>query len=118
MNKQKQQYEIKKRRARRTRALLHGTATRPRVSVYKRNSYLYIQCIDDDTQTTLVGGSTAAKDLRSSPNKERAAKLIIRVVTAIREKNITAAIFDRGAYRFHGIVKMVAEEFRKNNIRL
>lgn len=118
MNKQKQKLQIKKRRARRTRALLHGTADSPRISVHKSNTHVYIQCINDDIQKTIIGVSTAVKDLRSLKGKERIEKLINRAVALLKEKGISKAIFDRGAYRFHGVVRLIADEFRKNGIRI
>lgn len=109
---------MKKRRALRTRALLRGTASRPRISVYKSNTHISIQCIDDDAQKTLAGGSTAAKDIRSMETKERLKKLIDRIIAALNEKNISLAVFDRGAYRFHGTVRAVADALRKHGIRI
>ena len=118
MNKNKQTVIMKKRRARRTRAVLFGTAQRPRISVHKSNTHLYLQFIDDEVQKTVIGVSTAAKDLRTTKGKERATRLVETALQKVKEKGITTAIFDRGSYRFHGTVKLIAEGLRKGGIRI
>ena len=118
MNKQKLKVITKKKRARRTRALLWGTTTRPRISIHKSNSYVYVQCIDDEFQKTVVSASTAQADLRTVQGKERLQKLVQKVIQKMKEKEITNAIFDRGSYRFHGIVSYIAQELRAGGIRI
>lgn len=109
---------MKKRRARRTRATLVGTAQRPRISVHKSNTHLYIQYINDEAQKTIVGVSTAMKDLRTTKGKDRVARLIETAAQRAKENGITTALFDRGSYRFHGTVKTIAEGLRKSGIRI
>ncbi|MFA7201909.1 MAG: 50S ribosomal protein L18 [Candidatus Paceibacterota bacterium] len=118
MNKNKQTVIMKKRRAQRTRALLLGTAQRPRISVHKSNTHLYIQYIDDISQKTIIGVSTAMKDLRTTQGKDRVTRLVETASQKAKEKGITTALFDRGSYRFHGTVKTIAEGLRKSGIRI
>ncbi len=118
MNNQKTKEIIWKKRARRTRAVLHGTAQRPRVSVHKTNAYVYVQCIDDDSQKTLVSASTAQADMRTAQGKEKIQAVIDRVALQLKEKGIISAIFDRGAYRFHGVVRSIADGLRSKGIRI
>lgn len=118
MNSQKIKRLTEKKRARRTRAALHGTAKRPRISVHKTNAYVYIQCIDDDSQKTLVSASTAQADMRTLQGKEKIQAIIDRVALELKEKGIASAIFDRGAYRFHGVVRGIADGLRSKGVRI
>jgi large subunit ribosomal protein L18 len=65
-----------------------------------------------------VSASTAAKDLRTIKGKEQVQALIKRVSEKLKEKGITTALFDRGAYRFHGIVRCIADTIREQGIRI
>jgi large subunit ribosomal protein L18 len=118
MNKQKLKVITKSKRARRTRALLWGTTIRPRISVHKTNKYVYIQCIDDTAQKTILGASTAQADMRTVKGKEKLQKLIQKVVQQMKEKEISTAIFDRGSYRYHGVVRYIAQELRNGGIKI
>lgn len=103
------------RRHKRIRARISGTATRPRIAVFKSNRYIYAQLIDDTTGTTL-----AAADSR----KEKGATLALRatavgasIAKQADAKKITDAVFDRGGFLFAGAVKAVAEGAREGGLK-
>ncbi len=99
-----------KRRRNRVRALVAGTAARPRVSTAVSLSGMFVQFIDDQTGRTLVSGRTAAK---SKGTKTEAASVLGKV---LGEKALAAGIktvvFDRGAKQYHGRLKALAEALR------
>ncbi len=101
------------------RKRISGTTERPRLTVYKSNSYTYVQVIDDTKGATLAAASNLEKDQRAMGNKvaslEKLGALIAERLTA---KNITAVVFDRNGYRYHGKVKAIADGARKAGIRL
>ncbi|MGA2666958.1 MAG: 50S ribosomal protein L18 [Patescibacteria group bacterium] len=86
----------------RIRAKVFGTSDRPRVVVFRSNKNLYLQAIDDDKGKTLASASTLKdKDL------------ILTFVKILRAKKIKSVVFDRGGYKYHGQVKILAENLRK-----
>ncbi len=86
----------------RIRAKVSGTSDRPRVVVFRSNKNLYLQAIDDDKGETLASASTLKdKDL------------ILTFVKILRAKKIKSVVFDRGGYKYHGQVKILAENLRK-----
>ena len=105
----------------RVRNKISGTASRPRLNVYRSLNNIYAQVIDDVAQTTLVSASTLDAELKGklngSGNKE-AAKLVGELVAkrAI-EKGITEVVFDRGGYIYHGRVKELAEAAREAGLK-
>lgn len=85
---------------------------RPRLTVYRSLSHIYAQIIDDDEGRTLVASSTLA--LRVKGNKTEAAKQVgTDLARKAVEKGIKQVVFDRGAYKYHGRVKALAEAARE-----
>lgn len=113
----------KNRRARhaRVRKKLSGTPDRPRLSVYKSNTNIYAQLVDDTTGTTLVQASTLDKELRSedkaNANKESAKKVGELIGKRAQEKGITDVVFDRSGYKYHGKVKELADGAREAGLK-
>jgi large subunit ribosomal protein L18 len=111
----KSQYKVEKRigRHNRIRAKVSGTAERPRLAVYKSNKYVYAQLIDDVSGVTL-----AAVDSRVQ--KGTTSEGAVVVGTAIAEKakaaGITAVVFDRGGFRYQGIVAALADAARAGGL--
>lgn len=118
MNATKALHEKKKRRAIRTKAKLFGTALRPRLAVFRSNKYLYAQLIDDEAGKTLVSGSTRALKKEKAKKAEQAFALGELIAKKASEKNVSAAIFDRRSYRYHGRVSAVAEGARKGGLKV
>ena len=99
------------------RKKIHGTPERPRLTVYKSNSYTYVQAIDDASGTTLAAASNLEKDQRAIGNKVAAlGQLGALIAERLKAKKITTVVFDRNGYRYHGKVKAVAEGARKAGI--
>lgn len=107
--------EAKSRRAVRTRSKVQGNAQRPRLSVYRSNSHMFAQLIDDQKQVTLFGLSD--KVLGKAQGKTNQAKLLgIEVAKRAKEMKIKAVVFDKGSYAYHGRVKAVAEGAREGGL--
>ncbi len=114
-NQQKALQKQRTRRTRRVRSKLHGTAARPRLSVYRSNEHVYIQAIDDDKSVTLA----AAYDKGAKGTKtERAQIAAKQVADALKKAGVKQVTFDRGYYRYHGRVKAVADTIREQGIEL
>ena len=106
-----------KRRKVRIRKRIHGTADKPRMTVFKSNRYVYIQVIDDDKGFTLVSVSNKEKELNSiKSNKKEISQLGEIMGTRLKEKNITQVVFDRNGYKYHGVIKCIADAARKTGI--
>jgi large subunit ribosomal protein L18 len=104
-------------RKRHVRKTLSGTPEMPRMTVYKSNKYLYIQVIDDVAGSTLASASTLEESLKGiKRNLEGASKLGEEMGKRLKEKNVAAVVFDRNGYKYHGIVKAIADGARKAGI--
>lgn len=102
----------------RIRGKVSGTAERPRLSVYRSNKEVYVQLIDDVTGNTLVAASTKDKDFARTGTKTEQSKAIgTAVARKAAEKGISAVVFDRGGYLYHGRVKAVAEGAREGGLK-
>ncbi|HEX8975574.1 MAG TPA: 50S ribosomal protein L18 [Solirubrobacteraceae bacterium] len=100
-------------RRRRVRAKVHGTAERPRISVFRSNRGVFAQLIDDDAGRTLAAVNWTEAELRelSGADQARAAgKLLAQRAQAA---GVQSAVFDRGGYQYHGRVKALAEGARE-----
>ena len=102
----------------RIRKTLIGTSTTPRLSVFRSNSGIYAQIIDDETRTTLVSASSLDKDLKiKNGSNVEAAKVVGKSIAEKAKKaKITKVVFDRGGYLYHGRVKALAEAARENGL--
>lgn len=104
----------RQRRHKRVRTKISGTAERPRLCVFRSNSHLYVQIIDDDKATTLAQASTLDKEVKTKhANKEAAKEVGALIAKRALEKNIKAVVFDRGGYIYHGVVKELADAARE-----
>ncbi len=105
----------RQRRHARVRAQIAGTAERPRLSVFRSNTSIYAQLIDDVSGTTLVSASDI-KDQKGT-NIERATKVGKALAEAAKAKNISSVVFDRGGYLYAGRVKALAEAAREGGLQ-
>jgi large subunit ribosomal protein L18 len=97
---------------------ISGTATKPRMTVFRSNAHMYVQVVDDVAGHTLVSASSMEADLRDLKNTVAdGAKLGEVVGKRLLEKNIDTVVFDRNGYLFHGIVKSIADGARKAGIK-
>jgi large subunit ribosomal protein L18 len=104
------------RRHRRVRSRASGTKDRPRLSVFKSNTNIYAQLVDDDLNKTLVGMST--KSVKGNTLSERAFALGKEVATIALQKKISKAVFDRGGYVYTGSVRAVSEGARDGGLTI
>jgi large subunit ribosomal protein L18 len=102
-------------RKRRIRAKISGSATLPRVSVFRSNRYLSVQAINDDTATTIVGMNSKA--INQKANKEGAAALGEAFAAKLKEANISEIAFDRNGYQYHGVIAAFGDALRANEIK-
>lgn len=102
----------------RVRRKISGTADCPRLCVYRSNSNIYVQIIDDDAKNTLVSASTLDKEVKEKhANKVSAKEVGSLIAKRAMEKNIDTVVFDRGGYIYHGIVKELAEAAREAGLK-
>ncbi len=106
------------RRHLRVRRKISGTAERPRLCVYRSNTNLYVQVIDDVAGNTIVSASTLDKDVKTKKaNKEAAKELGTLIAKKALEKKIDTVVFDRSGYIYHGVVKELAEAAREGGLK-
>jgi large subunit ribosomal protein L18 len=106
------------RRRRRVRAKVRGSAERPRISVFRSNRGIFAQLIDDDTGRTLAAVNwteSALRDLEPTAQARKAGELL---ADRAKAAGISAAVFDRGGYQYHGRVKALAEGAREGGLTL
>ena len=104
----------RKRRHIRVRRKISGTPECPRLCVYRSNSNIYAQIIDDVAGNTLVSVSTLDKEVKTKhANKEAAKEVGTLIAKKAAEKKIKQVVFDRGGYIYHGVVKELAEAARE-----
>ena len=107
----------RQRRHLRVRTKISGTAECPRLCVYRSNTNLYAQIIDDVAGNTIVSCSTLDKDVKTKhANKEAAKEVGNLIAKKAIEKNIKTVVFDRGGYIYHGVVKELAEAAREGGL--
>lgn len=110
------------RRKRRIRKKVFGTASRPRLSVFRSNRHIYAQLVDDVTGQTLAAASTVeaevAKTLDDKKKVEQAKTVGTLLGERAREAGIEAAVFDRNGYIYHGRVAAVADGAREAGLNL
>jgi large subunit ribosomal protein L18 len=94
----------------RIRAKVSGTADRPRLAVFRSNKALYVQLVNDADATTVCSASVKGSTVVN------AKKLGADVIALAKKHHIKAVVFDRGGYRYHGVVKALAEAVREGGI--
>ena len=105
-------------RHKRVRGKISGTPERPRLAVYRSNAHISAQIIDDVNGVTLVSANTYEKDFEGiGSNKEAARKVGNTLAQRAIEKGISAVVFDRGGYIYHGRVSELAEGAREGGLK-
>ncbi len=104
-------------RHRRVRAKVSGTAERPRLAVYRSNKGIYGQLIDDIAHKTLVSVSPVELKDKKMTKVEQSTLLGKAISAKAVEKKISAVVFDRGGYRYHGRVKAFADAAREGGLQ-
>lgn len=111
----KSRNSVRKARHSRVRSKIMGTTERPRLNVYRSNSHIYAQIIDDINGKTLAQASSLDKELNleNGSNAEAAKKVGELVANRAAEANVKVVVFDRGGYLYHGRVKALADAARE-----
>ncbi len=119
MNKQIDKAVRRGRRVTRIRRRVQGTAQKPRLSVYRSLNHMYVQVVDDLAGRTMAAASTREKGLAAGKtgNAPAAAAVGARIAERALAKGVTAVVFDRGGFRFHGRVKALADAARKGGLK-
>ncbi len=109
--RQKIRYRIRKK--------VSGTATKPRLSVFRSNTDIYAQLIDDNAGVTITAASSREKDIAAQKiNKTEKSKLVgAAIARKAIELGVSAIVFDRGGNLYHGRVKAVAEGAREGGLK-
>jgi large subunit ribosomal protein L18 len=108
--------ERRLKRRRRVRAKISGTAERPRISVFRSNQGISAQLIDDVSGRTLAAVNWFEPDLRTLPKSDRAKRSGEALAERAKAAGVSAAVFDRGGYRYHGHIQAFAEAIREAGI--
>jgi large subunit ribosomal protein L18 len=103
-------------RRRRVRAKIHGTAERPRISVFRSNRGVFAQLIDDDAGRTLASVNWTEPELRTLGPMEQAQRAGALLADRARAAGVESAVFDRGGYKYHGRVKALADGAREGGL--
>jgi large subunit ribosomal protein L18 len=112
----KTRMELRKVRHVRIRKHLAGTPERPRLAVFRSQKHLYAQVIDDVAGKTLAAASTLEKDLKAADNVE-GAKIVGQIVAKrAKEAGVTAVVFDRGGFQYHGTIASLADGAREGGL--
>ena len=105
-------------RHKRVRGKISGTPERPRLNVFRSETNIYAQIIDDVAGKTLVSASSLEKDFHVDGTKSDAAKQVgVTVAERAKAKGIETVVFDRGGYVYHGRVKALAEGAREGGLQ-
>ena len=115
MNRLEHKKTSAKRRIIRARARLHGTAARPRLSVNVSNLHISAQLIDDDTGQTVAYATSVGQKLSGSLG-EKAAMVGAEVAKKAKKAKVSKAVFDRGANKYHGRIKVLADAARTEGL--
>lgn len=110
----------RKRRSFRVRKKLKGTASKPRLSVFKSNLHVYAQLIDDEAGKTLFGVGTMGEICKGKfekKSKDACKFLGQQIAKKANELGIQAVVFDRGSYKFHGLLKELADSAREAGLK-
>lgn len=114
--------ERKLRRKRRVSNNIMGTSTRPRISVFRSNRYIYAQAIDDIKRVTLATYSTLQltkmKDYKKVKKTAEAKAIGLALAKILKSKKIEESVFDRNIYSYLGRVKAIAEGLREGGIKI
>ncbi len=106
------------RRHKRIRAKISGTSARPRLAVFRSNTNIYAQIIDDENGVTLLSASTLEKEFEGYGGNIEAAKAVgTMIAKKALERGITDVVFDRGGYVYHGRVQALADAAREGGLK-
>ena len=118
MISKKSRNDLRQIRHERVRKNISGTASLPRLNVFRSNTSIYVQVIDDEAGKTLVSSSSRELKLKNGGNIE-AAKLVGKdIAQKCKKAKINKVIFDRGGYLYHGRVSALADAAREAGLEI
>ena len=103
-------------RHKRVRKNISGTNEMPRLNVFRSNSQIYAQIINDETGTTLASSSSVQLKIKNGGNIEGAKLVGADIAKKAKEAKISKVVFDRGGYQYHGRVEALADAARENGL--
>lgn len=110
--------KVRKTRVMRVRKKLRGSAEKPRLSVFKSLNHIGAQLIDDEKGVTLASFSTLTKEMKGKKLSKESAKLVgVKIAELAKGKKIDRVVFDRGRYKYHGLIAEVANGARDKGIK-
>lgn len=119
-NSQRHKNKTRKKRTLRVRKKVRGTNFKPRLCVVKTNQNILVQLIDDESSHTLASTSTHSKDFQSSEFNKRsclsAKQLGIKIAELAKGKEVSKVVFDRGSFKYHGVIAAVADGAREGGL--
>jgi large subunit ribosomal protein L18 len=105
----------------RYRDTVKGTASRPRLAVYRSLRHLYAQIVDDQSGATMAFASTLEKEavggIKSTGGREAGVALGKRIAERAIEKGVSSVVFDRGGFSYHGVIRAIADAAREAGLR-
>jgi large subunit ribosomal protein L18 len=120
-NSKKKRKISRHRRQMRVRKAVRGDAVKPRLTVSKTNCHVYAQIIDDEKAVTIVGAGTQAKANQNTAfnkkSKEAAYEIGKQIGELAKKNNINTVVFDRGRYKFHGVIAELAKGAREAGLQ-
>jgi len=101
------------------RIKLNGTASKPRLSVFRSNNEIYVQLVDDSNGHTLASASSSDKDIKlQKGNRSEKSKLVGQAIARkASDLGLKEVVFDRGGYLYHGRVKALADGAREGGLK-
>ncbi len=116
MIKKESKNKTRQKRHGRIRNNISGTSTVPRLNVYRSNSHIFAQIIDDENQTTLASSSSVELKIKNGGNSTGAALVGKDIAEKAQKLKIKNVVFDRGGYLYHGRVAALAQAARENGL--
>ena len=113
--------DVRSRIRARIRKKISGTPARPRLAVFRSQSHIYAQLVNDDAGQTLCAASSLDKELQATQKRGAnlaAAKAVGKLIAdRAKEKGVTAVVFDRGGFQYHGRIKALADAAREAGLK-
>ncbi len=121
MSRVKDRKQRRMKMKRRYREAVRGTAERPRLAVYRSLRHVYAQIIDDEKGVTVASASTLEKEASKTAggaNREAGKSLGKIIAERAKERGVDTVVFDRGGFRYHGVIRAIAEGARESGLKL
>ena len=109
--------KLRQKRHARVRTKISGTAECPRLNVFRSNTNIYAQVIDDVAGVTLVSASSLDEAIEKGSKTDQASAVGALIADRCKEANITKVVFDRGGYVYHGRIQALADAARENGLQ-